>query len=129
MRDHVMRRRIVFTFLLVVWLLGVGHVTNAKGQSADTTLPEIRITSPTDGSIVSGKVQIHFYAFDLGGFDRYELYIDGVLKQTLLPTAKNPYFIWSAGRNSVGNHTLLLKGYDRAGNVGVSAPVSVTVGS
>jgi hypothetical protein len=32
---------------------------------ADTIPPEIWITSPSDGSTVSGKVKIMFYSFDL----------------------------------------------------------------
>lgn len=92
----------------------------------DTTPPVIYIVSPTDGSTVAGtKVRVIFYAYDAGGFDRYELYVDGELKQTLLPTAKNPYFTWNAGRAGSGDHTLIVRGYDLAGNIGTSPQITV----
>ena len=103
-----------------------GRTTTAAAAGADTTPPVIYIVSPTDGSTVSGtKVRVNFYAFDAGGFDRYEFYVDGVLKQTLLPTAKNPYFTWNTGKAGSGDYTLVVRGYDLAGNVGTSPAVIV----
>lgn len=90
---------------------------------SDTTPPEIWIITPTDGSTVSGKAKIAFYSFDLGGIDRYELYVDGELKQTLLPTARNMYFVWSS--RETGPHTLICRAYDRAGNIGTSPQITV----
>lgn len=96
----------------------------AQGSSTgDTTPPEIWITSPADGSTVSGKTKIMFYSFDLGGIDRYELYVDGELKQTLLPTARNMYFVWSSRES--GPHTVLCRAYDRAGNIGTSPQITL----
>lgn len=98
--------------------------TSAAGK--DTTPPVVYIVSPTDGSTVTGtKVRVIFYAYDAGGFDRYELYVDGVLKQTLLPTAKNPYFTWNPGKAGNGDHTLVVRGYDLAGNIGTSPQITV----
>ena len=97
--------------------------TSSGSATADTTPPEIWIITPTDGSTVSGKVKIAFYSFDLGGIDRYELYVDGVLKQTLLPTARNMYFVWSSRES--GPHTLLCRAYDRSGNIGTSPEITV----
>ena len=95
----------------------------ARAQSGDTTPPDIWIITPTDGSTVSGKTKIIFYSFDLGGIDRYELYVDGELKQTLLPTARNMYFVWSS--RETGPHTLICRAYDRAGNIGTSPQITV----
>jgi hypothetical protein len=92
-------------------------------KSADTTPPDIWIITPTDSSTVSGKVKIIFYSFDLGGIDRYELYVDGELKQTLLPTARNLYFVWSS--RETGPHTLICRAYDKAGNIGTSPQITV----
>src|SRR5262249_4832924 len=84
-----------------------------KTAGPDTTAPVVYIVSPTDGSTVTDtKVRVIFYAYDAGGFDRYELYVDGVLKQTLLSTARNPYFTWNAGKGGGGDHTLIVRGYD-----------------
>jgi hypothetical protein len=109
------------------WTLMLGSGVLAQkttgAATADTTPPEIWITSPSDGSAVSGKVKIMFYSFDLGGIDRYELYVDGELKQTLLPTARNMYFVWSS--RETGPHTLICRAYDKAGNIGTSPQLSV----
>jgi len=102
---------------------GVLAQKTTAAATADTTPPEIWITSPSDGSTVSGKTKIMFYSFDLGGIDRYELYVDGELKQTLLPTARNMYFVWSS--RETGPHTLICRAYDKAGNIGTSPPLSV----
>lgn len=101
--------------------------TRAAVMAGDTTAPVVWIVSPTEGSTVSGtKVRVNFYAFDAGGFDRYELYVDGVLKQTLLPTAKNPYFTWNPGKGGGdSDYTLIVRGYDLAGNVGTSPQITV----
>jgi hypothetical protein len=99
------------------------QATANVSATADTTPPEIWITSPADGSTVTGKAKIMFYSFDLGGIDRYELYVDGELKQTLLPTARNMYFVWSSREN--GPHTLICRAYDRAGNIGTSPQLTV----
>ena len=93
--------------------------------SRDTTPPEIWFTSPADSSTVSGKTKLTFYSFDLGGIDRYELYVDGELKQTLLPTARNMYFVWST--REAGPHTLICRAYDRAGNIGTSPQMTLYV--
>ena len=103
-----------------------GRSNSVGPAQADTTPPTVWIVSPTDGSTVAGtKVRVSFYAFDLGGFNRYELYVDGVLKQTILPTAKNPYFTWSPGRGSGGDYVLVVRAYDHAGNVGTSPQITV----
>lgn len=103
-----------------------GRSNSVGPAQADTTPPTVWIVSPTDGSTVTGtKVRVNFYAFDLGGFDRYELYVDGVLKQTILPTARNPYFTWSTGKGGGGDYILVVRAYDQAGNVGTSPQITV----
>src|SRR5215208_1167704 len=100
MRKYVLMCLFVLVCLILLIIPRAFARTSPAATAGDTTAPVIWIVSPTDGSSVSGtKVRVNFYAFDAGGFDRYELYVDGVLKQTLLPTAKNPYFTWNPGRN------------------------------
>lgn len=127
-----MRKFVLMCVLVVVCLsLLVIPSTFARTEAAvtadDTTAPVVWIVSPTDGStIAGGKVRVNFYAFDAGGFDRYELYVDGVLKQTILPTARNAYFTWNPGKNGGdGDYTLIVRGYDLAGNVGTSPQITV----
>jgi hypothetical protein len=104
-------------------MLVAGVLTQKATAAADTTPPEIWIVSPADGSAVSSKVKITFYSFDLGGIAKYELYVDGQLKQTLLPNARNMYFLWSS--RETGPHTLVVRAYDLAGNIGTSPQVNV----
>ena len=126
-----MRKYVLVCVLVIVCLnLLISPSTFARTETvtaADTTAPVVWIAAPTDGSTVSGtKVRVYFYAFDAGGFDRYELYVDGVLKQTLLPTARNPYFTWNAGKGGGSSeYTLIVRGYDLAGNVGTSPQITV----
>lgn len=127
MRKFVLMCVLVVVCLSLLIIPSTFAKTEAPVTADDATAPVVWIVSPTDGSTVAGsKVRVNFYAFDAGGFDRYELYVDGVLKQTLLPTAKNPYFTWNPGRNGGdGDYTLIVRGYDLAGNVGTSPQITV----
>ncbi|HEU4507456.1 MAG TPA: Ig-like domain-containing protein [Pyrinomonadaceae bacterium] len=129
MANCIIRSVLALACLTLITVPGTFGKTNPNGPAqsvADTTAPTVWIVSPTEGSTVTGaKVRVTFYAFDLGGFDRYELYVDGVLKQTILPTAKNPYFTWNTGKGGGGDYTLVVRAYDQAGNVGTSPQITV----
>jgi hypothetical protein len=122
-----MRTAFVFFFALAVVMVASSKMS-VRAQSGDTTPPTIAIAYPSDGSTVSGaKINVTFSCYDQSGFEKFELYIDGALKQTLLPTARNLYFTWSTRKEVAGLHTLQAKAYDRAGNVGTSPEVNVTL--
>ena len=120
MINKLLKRALAIACLTLMLAPAIFSQASATG---DTTPPDIWIITPTDGSTVSGKTKIIFYSFDLGGIDRYELYVDGELKQTLLPTARNLYFVWSSRES--GPHTLICRAYDRAGNIGTSPQITV----
>ena len=86
----------------------------------DTTPPQVTIYSPSSGDSVSGKVTVMFTAFDSGGLMKFELYVDGELQQTILPNSRTTNFTWNANKAGHGDHELLVKAYDAAGNVGTS---------
>jgi hypothetical protein len=95
------------------------------GGGGDTTAPTASITSPTNGSTVTGNVQITATASDNVAVARVELYVDGVLFAT---DTSAPYnFNWNTKKVSRTTHTLQVRAYDAAGNVGSSATVTVTV--
>jgi hypothetical protein len=121
MTQTLLKRVLAITCLTL--MLAAAIFAQGSATAGDTTPPDIWIITPTDGSTVSGKTKIIFYSFDLGGIDRYELYVDGELKQTLLPTARNLYFVWSS--HETGPHTLICRAYDRAGNIGTSPQITV----
>ncbi|NTU43423.1 MAG: S8 family serine peptidase [Nitrospirales bacterium] len=98
-------------------------VSVTVGNSFDTTKPVVAITSPANNSVVSNKVTITVSASDNVKVSKIELYIDGSLKSTATSVASLQYQ-WNTKAVKVGAHTISAKGYDSAGNVGLS---SITV--
>jgi len=96
---------------------------NVSNPAADTTAPAIEITSPANGASVGANVTVTVNATDNVGVTRVELYVDGVLTQA---SSSAPFTMkWNARKAPAGAHTLQCKAYDGAGNVGVSAVVTV----
>lgn len=91
-----------------------------------TTTPNVSIYSPANGSIVSGKVDVIFTAYDSDGLSKFEFYVDGELIQTLLPVSPRLSFSWNTNRERAGEHQLTVVAYDKLGNAG-SASSIVTV--
>jgi subtilisin family serine protease len=95
------------------------------GAPGDTTPPTTSITSPANGSTVSGTVTVQASASDAVGVTRVELYVDGSLAGT---DTSSPYsFSWNTTGVANGSHGLQTRAYDAAGNVGSSTVVNVTV--
>jgi hypothetical protein len=100
-------------------------LTQSSLPASDTTPPVSSLTSPTEGTSVSGTLTVTASASDNVGVARVDLLVNGTLKGS-----KNsaPYqFSWDAGANPPGQYALQSIAYDTAGNTGASAPVSVTV--
>src|SRR5262249_18809601 len=91
----------------------------------DTTAPTTSVTSPVNGATISGSITISASASDNVGVARVELWRDGTLAAT---DTSAPYnFTWNTTASANGSHTLQTKAYDAAGNVGLSATVTVMV--
>jgi subtilisin family serine protease len=89
---------------------------------ADTTPPVVAITSPANGSRVSGNVSIAVKATDNVGVTQVSIYIDGVLKTN---DTSSPYtYGWNTRKAATGTHTITAKAWDAAGNV---TSTSITV--
>jgi hypothetical protein len=90
---------------------------------SDTTPPLVKITSPTDGSNVSGRVTIQATASDNVAISKVEFYIDNKLSAT---DTSYPYsYKWSINkRTTSGTHSITVKAYDPSGNT-ASASISV----
>ena len=100
-------------------------LSNLGPAPADATAPTTAITSPAGGATVSGSVNIAASASDNVGVTRVELWLDGALAAT---DTSAPYsFTWNTTASANASHTLQAKSYDAAGNVGLSAVVTVTV--
>lgn len=92
----------------------------------DTTPPTVSITSPADGSTVSGSVTISATASDNIGVSKVELYVDETLKAT--DGGTSPYsFSLNTTELSDGSHTIMAKAFDAAGNIGVSQTLKIII--
>lgn len=94
-------------------------------DNLDGVPPTATITSPANGSGVSGTVNIAANASDDIGLERVEFLLDGAL---LGSDATSPYaFAWNSATASNGAHVLTARAVDLAGNTGTSPQVNVTV--
>ncbi len=91
----------------------------------DTTPPTVAITAPASAATVRALVSVTASASDNVGVAYTELLVDGVPQGR---DATAPYaFTWDSTTVANGPHTLEARSADAAGNLGTSAPVSVTV--
>jgi subtilisin family serine protease len=82
----------------------------------DTTPPTVAFTAPAAGATVTGNATINATASDNVSVVRVELW-EGAVKMNTDSAA--PYtFTWNTRQSSNGSHTLTLKAFDLAGNVG-----------
>jgi hypothetical protein len=106
----------------VYWL---ANGTTGGGGGGDTTAPTVSVTSPTNGSTVSGTVTVNATASDSVGVTKVEFYVDGALRST---DTSSPYsYSWNTTTFANSSHTIVAKAYDAANNVGTSSNVTVTV--
>jgi hypothetical protein len=103
-------------------------IDRGSSLTPDTIPPVVDITEPTNNSTLkASRIRVKFSPLDIGsGISKYELYVDGNFDSSLLPSSENPSFTWNASK-LFGAHTLAVKAYDNAGNIGTTTPVTVTV--
>ncbi|MBB1059528.1 extracellular catalytic domain type 1 short-chain-length polyhydroxyalkanoate depolymerase [Marilutibacter spongiae] len=101
----------------------IGHFWGL--DNLDGVAPTVNLTSPADGSTVSGNVALAAVASDDVGVERVEFLVDGVLvgSDTSAPYAAT----WDAGVASNGSHAVQARARDLVDNVGTSAVAHVTV--
>jgi hypothetical protein len=93
-----------------------GSITVAVSNVADTVAPVPTISSPGNGATVSGNITINASATDDVGAVRMELWIDGSLKAT--SNTANLSSRWNTKSASKGTHTINVKAFDAANNMG-----------
>lgn len=96
------------------------------GTGGDTIAPTTSITAPANGATVSNVTTITATASDNVGVVKMELYIDGTLTTSNTNVASLS-FAWNTNSVSNASHTLVVKAYDAANNIGTSPTVTVTV--
>jgi YVTN family beta-propeller protein len=114
---------------MVVVLLAAARSQAPLAQSLplDTTAPSVNITSPAAGAQVGRNVNITATASDAVGVVSVTFLADGAAIET---DTKPPYSVrWNTRSVANGSHTLRAQARDKAGNVGMSAPVAVIIGS
>jgi len=100
-------------------------LSNLAPAPPDTTPPTTSITYPVSGVTVSGTVSVSASASDNVGVTQVQFLVDGSVAAT---ATSSPYsFAWSTASVANGSHSLQTQAYDPAGNIGLSAIVSVTV--
>ncbi len=98
--------------------------TNTQPQP-DTTAPAVSVTSPADGSTVSGNTTVSVSPTDDVGIVKVELYLNGSLYAT---DTTSPYnFSWDTTQYPYGTYYLQARAYDPSGNVGQSSTITVYV--
>jgi hypothetical protein len=94
-------------------------------NNPDTVPPTVQITSPANGSKVSGTVNVAASASDNVGVAGVQFSLDGSALGAEL-TASPYSFSWNTNGLAVGNHTLTATARDAAGNRSTST-VTVTM--
>ncbi len=85
-------------------------------KAADVVAPVAKIGSPADGSVISGNVAITGSATDDVGVTSLRLLVDG--GQVASVSGSSISYRLNTKKLSAGSHTITLKAYDAAGNVG-----------
>ncbi|MEJ5377669.1 MAG: Ig-like domain-containing protein, partial [bacterium] len=95
-------------------------------RRADTTPPVVTITSPPDGSVITGgTVTVSVSATDDVGVTKVELYVNGGLYAT---DTSSPYgFLWDTSQRVDGVYELFARAYDAAGNTAQSGSISLNL--
>ncbi|MHB1050161.1 MAG: Ig-like domain-containing protein [Bacteroidota bacterium] len=97
----------------------------STAPTKDTIPPTVEITSPENGAIVSGTIDIVVAVYDNKGVTKVEMLKNGTVSAT---DESSPFgFTWDTDAAATGIHILQARAYDAAGNVGTSNTVSVTV--
>lgn len=100
--------------------------TFMTGTGVDAQPPEVFVAYPSPGAGVTGVVEVFASAFDDVSLIGVQLRLDGVNlgAEDLQP----PYAeTWDTQKSANGNHILTAAARDAAGNLSLSAPVTVTV--
>lgn len=95
-------------------------------ECGDKEPPEVQITNPLNGQVVSGTVNITAEATDNKGVDKVVFYING---DSVFTITSRPYkYTWiTTSLEDSTIHNIYAKAYDAAKNEGISTTISVMV--
>ena len=111
-------------YLLIVLLVFFWSCEETNDE--DTTPPTVTITSPQDGSTVSGSITITCISTDNKGVEKVELWVNGVT--TNITDYTEPYSLeWNTTLVNNGNYTITIRSHDLSGNKTDSESIIFTV--
>ncbi len=98
------------------------------GPAGDATAPSALFLYPITGTTVQGTIQVSVDLSDNQGVSKAEFYVDGQLTES----ADNPPSPWifdwdTSAKADSSSHSLYVKAFDEAGNVGTTGLLIVTV--
>jgi hypothetical protein len=99
--------------------------TPSPAPVTDTTAPTTSIVNPLESATVTGTQPISVTASDNVGVADGAIMIDGSIVASF--SGQSATYNWNTTQSAVGSHKLQSKVQDAAGNIGMSAPVDVTV--
>lgn len=104
----------------------IPSTTFTISENPDITAPTLTLLYPAAGSTITGTVNVVVDAIDDTGVDSVQFFVDGILTSTDIDEPWS--FSWNtAPYDSGSTHTLYMKGYDAAGNIGTAGPSSFTI--
>ncbi|MDQ3889013.1 MAG: Ig-like domain-containing protein [Actinomycetota bacterium] len=122
-----MHRCILALLRRYLLLAAIGALVLPAGAAAThMRAPTVSVVIPKTGAIVRGTVTLDAAASDDGGVKAVRYYVDGlrVASDTTCCAWDEP---WSSASVADGEHKIVAKAWDWAGNVGVSAAVTFSV--
>ena len=112
-----------FTLLLIICI-------SMSCLHKDQIDPTVYIINPQDNNTVSGAVRVKAVAMDNNEVTRVEFFINSVRKGIDSTASNSVYeFVWNASSESSGTKTIIAKAYDKAGNIGISPSIVITIAS
>ena len=121
-----------YTITLTVYDKAGNINTTVVTVKVDNNLPTAEITSPKEGELVSGTVQINGTAYD-GNFDKYNITITNETGHVVFTYENKTPVVngvlvaeWDTTTENDGVYTITLTVYDEAGNKNI-ATVNITV--
>ncbi len=103
--------------------LSINYPVTDSEEISDTTPPITVITAPLN-STVKGNVEITASVTDASGVEKVQFFVDNSLIAT--DTTSSYRAVWDTSKVANGSRRIMVKGYDKAGNVG-SATLTVVV--
>lgn len=103
-------------------------VYQQRGSVGDNIAPGAIFLYPVSGATITGNVEVSVDLFDDTAVSRAEFYVDGQLEISTINPASPWIFNWNTSAKADNKiHTLYVKAYDAAGNVGTTGLMLVTI--